>query len=510
MFTDELRRSVWDQIRQSDLRPFASVLTPQMLSQAAANAGVAMGRGALNLGTLAWLAVSAALRPGLDFRGVLTHAFGLLSELGRLPSPPPPPPPPPRRPRRGRQRGRGPRHQRSKHDPRKPPSACPSEEAFTQARKAVPPAFWAHLLLLLGRLFESRHSGLLSWNGFRLLLLDGTCVTLDRWRALGGHFGYARNKGGAPRPQARMVMLMLGTVRLPWGYELTPRSQGESTVAARLLLPRRGEGGLRRGDLLLMDRGFFHYGLFCQVRDAGAFFAIRRTKRLRFRVTRRISGQERVVRWTPAARRWHGGTIDLRVIDYQINGFRKSAIVTNLLDERRVTAGQLLGLSRSEAWVTRQDAGLYHQRWEIETAFRELKCVQEMKGKLRGRTPEAIHFEVAGHVLLYLLVRFLMVEAAAQHGGGLDPLSLGFTNALRQVKLASERLPVMNAMTGHCGLQSQGQGQGQGRALLANMLRNIAEHVVPLRPSRHYPRPKDAQPRRTGAGHAIPHAKLSA
>ena len=65
--------------------------------------------------------------------------------------------------------------------------------------------------------------------------LDGTCITLPRWKRLGEHFGYARNKNGAPRPQARMVMLLLAGVRVPWRYELTPRSQGESTVAGRLL-----------------------------------------------------------------------------------------------------------------------------------------------------------------------------------------------------------------------------------------------------------------------------------
>jgi hypothetical protein len=49
---------------------------------------------------------------------------------------------------------------------------------------------------------------------------------------------------------------------------------------------------------------------------------------------------------------------------------------------------------------------LYHRRWEIETTtFRELKRVQQMHGQLRGRTPQTIEFEVAGHVLLHLLVR---------------------------------------------------------------------------------------------------------
>jgi hypothetical protein len=547
MFTDEARSSVWEQIRQTDLKVFSAILSPRVFSAAAERAGVALGRGPLNLATLAWLAVSAALRPELSFEGVLANTFRTLSTLGCLPKPKP------TRAQR-RQAGReaakaksakaleakaaGPK--RSKHDPRVGPEVAPSEEAFKQARAKVPRGYWAALLEVLGEAFEALHGNRLRWNGFRLLVLDGTCLTLDRWKKLGEYFGYARNqysrkgkkgakskgakskggkaaKGGAKRPQARLVMLMLGMVRLPWRYELTPRSQGESTVAARLL------GWLRPGDLLLMDRGFFNFGLFRMAREAKAYFAIRRAKRPRLRTLRRISRRERIVRWKPAARKWKRQTIDLRVIDYQVKGFRKGAIVTNLLDEKLVTAEQFLGLSESETWATGRDAGLYglyHRRWEIETAFREIKRVQGMEGGLRGRTPEAIEYEVAGHLILYLLTRWLIVQAALTHDAdtasdtrtrpeargkaaaqgpqapqGLDPLRLSFTEAQREVRNAA------NLLTG--------RPPRLRRTILDAMLRDIASHRVPWRPGRHYPRPNDGKTRRTGAGHRIRPSKLT-
>ncbi|MCA1708117.1 MAG: transposase, partial [Actinobacteria bacterium] len=358
----------------------------------------------------------------------------------------------------------------------------------------VLPGYFVALIGVLGEALESRHRGLLYWNGLRLLALDGTCVTLPRWRRLGEHFGYAHNRRkrrrGNPPPQARMVMLLLAAVRVPWRYELTPRSQGESTVAGRLL------EGVGEDDLVLMDRGFFNYGLFRQVHDAGGFFAVRRIKRLRFRTLRRLSPRERVVRWKPGSSKWKGATIDLRVIDYQIRGFRRSAIVTNLLDEKRVSREQFLGLNESGAWASERDyrAGLYHRRWQIETAFREIKRVQRMQepGGLRGRTREAIEYEVAGHVLLYLLVRWLMVEAAAARGR--HPLRLGFTAALHEVRQAAMLLPL-------CTPPHQ-------RGVVHRMLSRIAAELVPDRPGRHYPRPNDGRRRRTGAGHAITPARL--
>jgi hypothetical protein len=185
-------------------------------------------------------------------------------------------------------------------------------------------------------------------------------------------------------------------------------------------------------------------------------------------------------------------SIQLRVIDYQIRGFRRSAIVTNVLDPQRISRREFLGLSHSEQWATEHDVGLYHRRWEIETAFRELKVVQGMEGTLRGRTPETIRYEVAGHVLLYLLTRWLMVEAAVQQGK--DVLRLSFTDALREIDRVNALLPCLSAP--------------RQRRLIAATLREIAAHEIPLRPGRHYPRPNDGKTRYTGAGHCIRGSKL--
>jgi transposase len=448
---------------------------------AAARAQVRVGQTALNVLSLVWLAVSAALRPGMNFCRVLHLTLRLLQEMGELP------------PQPSGGRGSGPgrkrrRPRRSKHDPRGRRVTEVSEEAFVQARSSMPPKFWVALILLLGEIFEERYGRWTRWNGFRLLALDGTCITLARHKKLGEYYGYARNRRGTPRPQARLVMLQLPLVRLPWRYELTPRSQGESTVAGRLL------ADLRADDLVLMDRGFFNFGLFRQIQDAQAFFAIRQIRRARFRTVRRLGYKDRLVLWKPAARRWKGASMPLRVIDYQVKGFRPSGIVTNITDPARVSRKQFVGLADSRTWIGERDAGLYHRRWEIETTFREIKSTQQMERSLRGRTPQAIEYEVHGHVLLYLLTRWLMVEAAEKHGQ--QPLRLSFSSALQEVLFVAHLLPICD--------------RRKRRRLLKGLLRQIAAAQVPLRPGRHYPRPNDGKIRRTGAGHVIQSSKLVA
>jgi hypothetical protein len=499
MFTDERRVNLWHRIRQHDLKQFAHLLPMSLVRQAAEQAGAPMGRGALNLVTLVWLSISCAFNGGHNFAGVLTLVLQLLCDAGQWPLP--------RRKKRRRGRNKSgkskslskpkskpkskPGSNRSKHDPHGAGTTL-SEEAFVQARRKVPQGFWMTLILLLGEAFQQQHGDLTHYHGLRLLALDGTLINLPMWRRLRNHFGTARNGKGPRRTQARLVMLQLPRVRLPLAYELTPLEQGERTVAARLL------SRVQRGDLVLMDRGFWSYGLFHQMGLRQAFFAVRLMNGVKFKTLRRLGDGDLLVRWTPSDRQWKKQglprTIELRVIHYQVKGFRPSAIVTNQLNPNRLSREQWLGLASSKTAGVRLDEGLYHQRWQIETTFCELKVRQGLEGSLRGRTPETIAYEIAGHVLLYLLVRWLMVESAIDQEK--DALSLSFLNALRELERISPLLLMASP-------------QRAQRVLLPLLLQRIAAHQVIPRPGRHYSRPGDTKTKNKGAGKREVPSKLA-
>jgi hypothetical protein len=485
MFTDEHRRIVWDEIRQHDLRAFAKWLSPELLTTAAARAGVRVGKGPLYVVNLAWLAVAAALHASKNFGDVLTLTLKLLADTKGFASTP-----------LGREcnnaRRRKNTERRSKHDPRRGDGTVVSEEAFTKARRAMSLDFWWALFTLLGERFEAAHGECLRWKGFRLLALDGTSITLPGWKRLAAHFGTANNGKGKRPPQARMVMLQFPLVRVPYRYELAPRRVAEKTLASRLiefLLPK---------DLLLLDRGFWSYGLFWQIQNRQAFFGIRLFKTAKLKTLRRLGPKDRLVRYTPSDRRWQRQGlpewIDLRVIAYQVKGFRPSAVVTNVLDPQVTTREDWVRLTVESDPGRRLDRGLYHRRWEIETTFFELKVAQGMKTSLRSRTPEGIRYEVAGHVLFYFLVRWMMVEAATAHRQ--DPLRLSFTQTLRELQDMSQTLITASR-------------QRVSRVLLPRLLARIAEHLVPERAGRHYARPHDTKVKNKGKGHRQLPTKLS-
>jgi Transposase DDE domain len=474
MSLKDIRRTVWDQLRQKDFRAFDTLLPAELVVQAARLAVVPLGSGTLHVVNLVWLSVASALHSLETFKEVLDHTLKLVedgphyqgSALDRA------------------RRVVNPTGPRRPHDPRPRDPGSVSEEAFTQARRLLPQRFWVALIVLLTERFLARHQERTRFAGFRLLCLDGTCLDLQAWKPLRDFFGTVSNGKGRRRTQARLVMLQLPTVRLPWRYELGPITQGERTVATRLL------GHLRANDLVLMDRGFFSYGLFWQVQRAQAHFAVRAMAGVKFQTAQTLADGTRLVDWTPSDRQWRKAglpeTIRLRVIDYQIKGFRPSSIVTSVLDPGQIDREAWVGLALvDDTGRVLRGAGLYHRRWEIETSYFELKEAQGLERGLRGRTVETIGFEVAGHVLLYLLVRWLLVEAAL--AAGEDPLRLSYSGALGELR----------------GLVPSLVQASPGRAsevLLPRLLSRMASHFVPYRPDRHYPRPHDTKVKNKGKG----------
>lgn len=461
MFKDERRDNVWQQLRQRGLQAFARVLTPQAMQAAASAAEVSISASPLNACTLAWLGIVGALHTAKNFADVLLITWKLLGDAqGPLPQP--------------RKSGRKRCRRRSKHDPRGT-SPHVSEEAFVQARQKLPLKFWLCLVVILAENFQRQHPEYVKWKRFRLLMLDGSDIALPRWKRLLNHYG-AAGSGQARTPQARMLMLAFAQARLPWRYAVVPQSCHEQTAAKGLL------AHLEADDLVLMDRGFWSYGLFWQIQQRQAYFAIRLRRGVKFRRLKRLGDKDELVEWRPRARSkkkcsWIGQglptAIRLRVVRYRVPGFRPSAVVTNLLKAREAPREDWVRLASTDERGQVLEAGLYHRRWEIETLFYELKVFQKMERSLRSRTPRGIEFEIAGHVLLYFLIRWLMVEAAVRHGA--HPLRLSFKHALQEFDDLRPLLLIESA-------------ERVRTTLLPRLLERIAQHRITVRPGRHFPR----------------------
>ena len=94
--------------------------------------------------------------------------------------------------------------------------------------------------------------------------------------------------------------------------------------------------------------------------------------------------------------------IQIRVVDYCIPGGEPSRLIVTLLD--------------AEAHPAKELVALYHERWELEIAFDEIKThMLERKECLRSRRPDGVKQEVWSQLLTYNLVRREMLLAAQAH-----------------------------------------------------------------------------------------------
>lgn len=476
MFTDEHRNKVWDEIRQRDIRAFSRQLTPAVLAEAASRASVRLVKSPLCLVHLVWLGVAAAWHATECFASVLTLTLKLLEDQQQFPQT-----------KLGQAKKNGKRKTkacRRKHDPRRNDPTQVSEEAFAQARQRMPLQFWMHLIVVLGEQFQLQHATRHQFHDFRVLAMDGTRIDLPNWKALRDHFGTAKNKSGTHNVQARMVLLQFPFSRLPYRYELTPLAEGEVTLALRLarhLGPR---------DLVLLDAGYWSYQLLWAIVRQRAFFALRVGCKLNLKTLRRLQpdGKDRLVRWTPKDSRgqWRKlglpKSLELRLVEYRMPGYRTQVIATNVLKPEQISRDDWTRLTTEcEEAGRKLLPGLFHRRWEIETTYYELKVDQGMDRHLRSRTPESIRYEIAGHLVLYLLTRWLMVEAAVKHG--LDPLRLSFVEAQRELEAMRPSLVTAS-------------GWWAAHVLIPRLLDRIAAHRVSSRPGRHYPRKKKANRKR--------------
>jgi hypothetical protein len=123
------------------------------------------------------------------------------------------------------------------------------------------------------------------------------------------------------------------------------------------------------------------------------------------------------------------GGVPVRVLDARITitttaGRRTSCyrLATTLLDHRRCPAADLIGL--------------YHRRWEIETAYLELKSTILGGRVLRARTPAGVDQEIYALLVTYQILRTAIADAASTRPGtdpGRASLSIAWHTARDQI-----------------------------------------------------------------------------
>ena len=272
--------------------------------------------------------------------------------------------------------------------------------------------------------------------------------------------------------------------------------------ASEQKLSRRLLRGLGPGMLLLADRNFPGYELWGMAAGTGADLLWRIKKNQVFVILRVLSdGSFLSVMPTPGENIRHGqaraagrvlprppeGHL-IRVVEYSITVTRAGCgarvepfrLVTTVLDHERAPAARL--------------AEAYHQRWEIENGFAELKT--RLRGAafiLRSRSPELVRQELFAFLTVCQSLCSLRAEAA--QASGIDPDRISLTVAVR---IARDHAGSQTAVTLHSVAQARRRAI---RDVLGDLLparRDRQCERVKKPPKNTFPSKKRDQPRSSG------------
>jgi hypothetical protein len=258
------------------------------------------------------------------------------------------------------------------------------------------------------------------YRGWRLVSIDGSTLDVADERGNSEAFGRpGASRGESAYPKIRFVSLVENGTHVLFGSRMADYATSEVALA-KTVLP-----SLTRGMLCLADRGFFGFEMWKQAVATGADQLWRVRKNIILPCEKRQPDGSYLSRIYPSQQdqRHSRNGVVVRIIEYRLEGVEGAEplyrLATTILDHELVPAAEM--------------AALYHERWEIETAFDELKT--HLRGAhivLRSKTPDLVRQEFYGLLMAHFAIRGLMHEAALSADE--DPDRLSFLHAVRVVR----------------------------------------------------------------------------
>jgi Insertion element 4 transposase N-terminal/Transposase DDE domain len=277
-----------------------------------------------------------------------------------------------------------------------------------------------------------------AWRGLAVYGVDGTTVRVpdspENRATFGGQTGRLETHSGYP--QVRMVTLMALRTHLLAAARIGGYATGELTLAEDIWAE------VPDASVCIVDRGFFTATTLTALASTGKsrHWLTRTRKRTQLRRIKRLGKNDELVEIVLGDSTRRNLDVELpqpwiaRAVRYQRPGFPPQVLLTSMLDHR--------------SYPAREIAALYHERWELELGFDEVKTeMLDREEALRSQSPRGVAQEIWALALVYNLVRAEMESIADD--AGVPPTRVSFVTALHLMRsfwflaarIAPARLP---------------------------------------------------------------------
>jgi hypothetical protein len=301
-----------------------------------------------------------------------------------------------------------------------------TKSAVSKARKKLKPSAFIELNDELVRGYED-HGGLQTWNGFRLVAVDGSTATVPDEGAVKDHFGAWNVKDGQPCPKARVSQLFDVQNRITLDALIRPKSEGERELAAQHFTK------LMPTDLVLLDRGYPAAWLFMLIVSLGAQFCAR-VKISQWNITKKFyeSGKmDKIIRlpvsFVSKQKCIEMGLkispIKVRLVRIDLPSGETEILITSLLDKEEFPYDLFVEL--------------YFERWAIEEDYKVMKCriqIENFSGKTVHSVYQDFHAKVFSKNLTMMIVNSTHPELNKRTENRKYEYHINFTQALSGMK----------------------------------------------------------------------------
>lgn len=292
--------------------------------------------------------------------------------------------------------------------------AIPNRSSFTRARQRLGAGvIEAVFRRLAGPVAPAGLDGAF-WRGMRVAAVDGFLLDVPDTPANRAAFGGPSSRGRPSGfPQARVVTLTETGTHSSVDARVGGYCAGEQELAVAMAPSAAGM-------LVIMDRGFPGVALWKAYTQARAHLLIRARSSVARRPVQVLEDGTYLARMNLAGQKGaHPGGVVVRVIEYRVDGGEVIKLLTDLTDPVAFPAGEL--------------AALYHQRWESEGSFRQVKTFQRGPQEiLRSADPELVRQEIWAHLAVHHCLTRIIMRLAGQER--IDPDRISFIKVLKHVR----------------------------------------------------------------------------
>jgi hypothetical protein len=306
----------------------------------------------------------------------------------------------------------------------------PVKSAFSYRREqlGVAPLEWLFTLCAHPRATPETPGAF--WKGLRLMALDGTVDSVPDTESNRASFRYSSDDetSRSPFPQVRLLLLLECGTHLICDAELSSCRQGETTSAREVLARSLGPDML-----LLWDSGLHCSSQIFLARQRQSHVLGALKSNVLTKPVERLADGSSLTYIYEDQDHHTGARLLVRVISYIFTdprcpgaGTQVHRLMTTLLDPDEYPALELVVL--------------YHERWHVEQAIREVKTYLRLSARtLRSLTPAGVIQELYSMLLAHIAVRTLMLQAAT--AANVAPTQLSFTGTIR---ILDECLPALS------------------------------------------------------------------